>query len=31
MKVAISGGEAWTYGYDNKNELVKASCGPPTR
>ncbi len=24
MKVAISGGETWTYGYDNKNELVKA-------
>ncbi len=24
MKVAIEGGEAWTYSYDNKNELVKA-------
>ena len=24
MKVAISGGEAWTYGYDNKNELLQA-------
>ncbi len=23
-KVAISGGETWEYGYDNKNELVKA-------
>ncbi len=23
-KVAVSGGETWAYGYDNKNELVSA-------